>query len=99
MSAYGLCVAPEYRGRGIATEILKARVPYMEAFGLQVTATAFTAIGSQIAAKKAGFEDVFAIEYKELEKLYPKFNFSESSTKVYKTMAFSIKDSAASDNI
>lgn len=98
LSAYGLCVDPEYRGRGIATEILKARVPYMKAFGLKVTATAFTAIGSQAAAKKAGFEDIFAIPYMELDKMFPKFDFSLNPTKVYKTMALSIKSSAASDS-
>jgi RimJ/RimL family protein N-acetyltransferase len=50
LSAYGLCINKAYRRRGIATEILKARVPYMKLFGLKVTSTAFTGIGSQKAA-------------------------------------------------
>lgn len=41
----------KYRGRGIATEMLKARRPFLEALGLKVTSTAFTGIGTQKAAK------------------------------------------------
>lgn len=59
--AYGLCVDTTYRGRGIATEMLKARKPLLEALGLKVTTTAFTGIGSQKAAKKAGFEENFVV--------------------------------------
>jgi RimJ/RimL family protein N-acetyltransferase len=50
LSAYGLCINSAYRRRGIATEMLRARVPYLKAFGLKVTATAFTGTGSQKAA-------------------------------------------------
>lgn len=60
--AYGLCVDTEYRGRGIATEMLKARAPLLKAFNLKVTTTAFTGIGSQVAAKKAGYEENFSIK-------------------------------------
>lgn len=59
--AFGLCINREYRGMGIATEMLKARAPYLKKMGLKITGTAFTAIGSQIAAKKAGYEDYFVI--------------------------------------
>lgn len=59
LAAYGLCVNRKYRGQGIATEMLKARIPYMKKMGLSVTGTAFTAIGSQVAAKKAGYEDFY----------------------------------------
>lgn len=59
--AYGLCVDTDFRGRGIATEMLKARVPVLKALGLKVTATAFTGIGSQKAAEKAGYEENFVI--------------------------------------
>lgn len=61
LMAYGLCVDTQYRARGIATEMLKARVPYLKALGLKVTTAVFTGIGSQIAAKKAGFEENFSI--------------------------------------
>ena len=61
LAAYGLCVDRKYRGMGIATEMLKARVPYLKKMGLTVTGTAFTAIGSQVAAKKAGYDDFFVM--------------------------------------
>lgn len=57
--AYGLCVDTAYRARGIATEMLKARGPLLKALGLKVTTTAFTGIGSQKAALKAGYEENF----------------------------------------
>ena len=87
LTAYGLCVDPKYRGRGIATEMLKARVPILKGLGLKVTSTAFSAIGSQTAAKNAGFEDVYVINYSNLEKIFPGFDFSKSVTKIFKTMA------------
>lgn len=59
--AYGLCVDTDYRGRGIATEMLKARAPLLKVLGLKITTTAFTGIGSQKAAEKAGYEDNFVI--------------------------------------
>lgn len=59
--AYGLCVDTNYRARGIATEMLKARVPLLKSLGLKITTTAFTGIGSQKAAEKAGYEENYAI--------------------------------------
>jgi RimJ/RimL family protein N-acetyltransferase len=59
--AYGLCVDTNYRARGIATEMLKARLPIMKSLGLKVTTTAFTGLGSQRAAEKAGYEENFVI--------------------------------------
>ena len=59
LTAYGLAINKRYRGRGIATEMLKARVPICRAFGIKVTSTNFTALGSQLAAAKAGFETDF----------------------------------------
>lgn len=90
LSAYGLCINPEYRGRGIATEMLKARRPILKALGLKVTSTAFTGIGSQTAAKKAGYEDGYVISFSEIEKIFPNFDFSKSITKDFKTMVLNI---------
>lgn len=61
--AYGLCVDTSYRSRGIATEMLKARAPVLKSLGLKVTTTAFTGIGSQKAAEKAGYEENFVITW------------------------------------
>jgi GNAT superfamily N-acetyltransferase len=62
MTAFGLSVSKLYRRRGIATEILKARVPLGRAFGIKVTSTVFTAIGSQMSAANAGFVENYSIE-------------------------------------
>lgn len=61
LTAYGLCVDTEYRNRGLATEMLKARAPLLKALGLKVTTASFTGTGSQKAAAKAGYEENFAI--------------------------------------
>lgn len=50
-----------FRGLGIATEMLKARIPLLKAIGLSVTSTVFSVIGSQKAAKNAGFIEDFVI--------------------------------------
>lgn len=92
LSAYGLCVNPEYRGRGIATEMLKARVPIMRALGLPVTSTAFTSIGSQIAAKHAGYQEDYVISYDDVAKIFTRFDFSRSVTKYFKTMSLRCSD-------
>jgi GNAT superfamily N-acetyltransferase len=90
LTAFGLCVNPEYRGRGIATEMLKARAPILRALGLKVTSTAFTGIGSQTAAKKAGYKEVYVIDYAEIAKKFERFDFSKSVTKQFKTLALEI---------
>lgn len=61
LGGLGLVVNSKYRGRGIATEMLKARRPFLKAAGLQLTSTSFTASASQKAAEKAGYEENFAI--------------------------------------
>lgn len=60
VGALGLVVNYNYRNRGIAIEMLKARKPLLESLGLQLTSTAFTGIGSQKAAKYAGYEEDFS---------------------------------------
>jgi len=87
---YGLCTNPDYRNRGIATEVLKARPILMKALGLKLTSTAFTAIGSQVAASKAGFEETLVLSYADLELKFPGWDFSDSPTKNYKQMSFKI---------
>lgn len=91
LAAYGLCVNPEYRGRGIATEMLKARVPILAAFGLEVTSTAFTGIGSQIAAQRADYKEDYVISFDDIAKTFSRFDFSRSVTKFYKTMSMTVR--------
>lgn len=59
---FGLGVHPDYRLRGIATQLLKARVPMMEAMGIRHALTGFSAVGSKKAGEKAGYRVV--IEYR-----------------------------------
>ncbi|XP_058116749.1 uncharacterized protein LOC131288503 [Anopheles ziemanni] len=75
LTAYGLSVNSRYRGRGIATEILKARVPICKAFGLRLTSTNFTAIGSQVPAAKVGFKTDLEMRYDEFVKVDPSYTF------------------------
>ena len=56
MYAYGLSVHKNYRGRGIATKILEARINLGRAIGVEITSTLFTTIASQVPADKVGFE-------------------------------------------
>lgn len=57
----GLSVNPLYRSRGIATEIINARIPLLKHLGLTLTSTAFSAVGSAKAASKVGFVTDFEI--------------------------------------
>jgi ribosomal protein S18 acetylase RimI-like enzyme len=90
LTSYGLCVNPEYRGRGIGTEMLKTRKPILQALGLKITSSPFTSIEVQIAARKAGYKEVYVISYAEIGKTFPRFDFSKSVTKDFKTMALEI---------
>ncbi|XP_055617781.1 uncharacterized protein LOC129763058 [Toxorhynchites rutilus septentrionalis] len=67
LSAWGLSVHPNYRGRGIATELLRARIPICKAMGLTLSVTLFSNPGSQIPAAKVGFFDEIVVTYKQLE--------------------------------
>jgi GNAT superfamily N-acetyltransferase len=61
LTAVGLVVNKKYRGLGIATEVLKARRPLLEALGLTLTSTIFTGPGSQKAALNAGYVEEYSI--------------------------------------
>lgn len=90
LSEYGLCVHPDYRQRGIATEMLKARAPFLKALRLELTSTAFTVIGSQIAAHRANYDLNVEISYEELHKKFPSFDFKNVVAKSYKQMSLKI---------
>lgn len=88
----GLVVNSAYRGRGIATELLKARFPLLRSLGLKVTSTVFTMAGSQKAAEKAGYEELFAISYKELQEKFPNLNLSTANSSHCKTSGIMIEE-------
>lgn len=57
----GLAINKEYRRRGIASEMYKAKFATLEIFGLELCSGAFTSEGSSKAAENAGFELIFEI--------------------------------------
>lgn len=89
LSAMGLCVNTNYRGRGIATEILRARVPLCKAVGVQLTSTIFSGSASQRTAEKSGFTEDFAILYKNLTS--QGFNFGQAKAKSCLLMSLKIE--------
>lgn len=76
MYAAGLCVDKKFRGRGIATEILKARGPLMKTIGIEVTSSVFSTVGAQKAAAAAGYEENLSVDYEDYQKLFPEMDFS-----------------------
>ncbi|CAG9810679.1 unnamed protein product [Chironomus riparius] len=90
LTSMGLCVNPDYRLRGIATELLKVRPQIMKNLDLTVSVTTFTSLGSQTAAKNAGFEDVYVIRYDQLSKVSPNLDFVNGISDYYKIMALRI---------
>lgn len=62
LTDYGLLVHPDYRKLGIATEMLKARIPMMKELGIELTVSDFTGTGSQLAAIKAGYTETYSIK-------------------------------------
>lgn len=77
LHAFGLGVEVEHRGKGIAVELLKARIPLLKVLGLSVTATVFSTLSSQKAAVKAGYKETYAISYEQLRRMFTNFDFSE----------------------
>jgi GNAT superfamily N-acetyltransferase len=86
----GLCINSDYRGRGIATELLKARKPFLQSLGLKVTSTLFTTLGSQKAATYAGYEEKSVTSYEEIQLKFPDMDFSHANAEHCKTLALTI---------
>ncbi|GAB0087125.1 uncharacterized protein DMENIID0001_014020 [Sergentomyia squamirostris] len=87
----GLLTLPKYRGCGLATEVLKARFPLMEALGLTLTCTVFSGPGSQGAARKANFTEDFVAPYESLGTQQPFVKFPNISWPVVKFMCYQLK--------
>lgn len=90
MFAAGLCVDKNFRGRGIATEILKARAGVLKAIGLSVTSSVFSTVGAQKAAASAGYDENYSITYEELGKLFPQIDFSFAHGTTCKVLSLKI---------
>lgn len=71
LKAAGLSVIPEFRGLGIAVELLEARTELCKALKIPLTATEFTSAGGQASARKAGYTWVRDVQYADLMKELP----------------------------
>ncbi|CAG9805186.1 unnamed protein product [Chironomus riparius] len=91
MFAAGLCVDKTYRGRGIATEILKARAHVLKAIGVEVTSSIFSTVGAQKAAKAAGYDENFSISYEDMDEKLPSLNFSHGYGNTCKVLSLKVK--------
>lgn len=87
LSGTGLAIDVSYCGRGIATEMLKARESILKFIGVAVTSTGFSSIGAQTAAKKAGYTVDCEVTYAELATLNPNWEFKNIKTKSYIQMS------------
>lgn len=88
LTDYGLVTSKNYRKRGIATEFLKARIPILRALKLSVTSTLFTVIGSQMAALKGNYYEVFSIKYSDVGETFGAFDFIKKSCESCKILDF-----------
>lgn len=79
LHGHGLGVAEGHRGKGIAVEILKARIPLLRAIGLTTTSTTFSTLSSQKAAIKAGYSEVYSVSYDDIRGKLPDFDLSEAT--------------------
>lgn len=87
---WGLSVSKKYRGRKIASEILRARIPLCKAIGVKLSTTIFTNIISQKCAEGVGFKEDFVITYDDLFEINSGWDFRNESTKFCKTMSLCI---------
>ncbi|XP_028158701.1 uncharacterized protein LOC114351620 [Ostrinia furnacalis] len=80
----GLSVTPEYRGLGVAVELLKTRLDLSMSLGYKATGGIFTSAPAQRAAEKAGFECLHEISYKKFGKQCNiSFNTDTESLKIF----------------
>lgn len=79
LHAHGLCVKNEFRGRGIAVELLKARHPLLKVIEVPASLTIFSTASSQKAAIKAGYTEVASISFEDAQAALPDFDFSEAT--------------------
>lgn len=86
LTDYGLVIGRDYRQRGIAGELLKARIALTKMLDVEVTSSLFTATASQKAAEKAGYKVAFQYEFKELGNKFKSFDFSKAEATHAKIM-------------
>ncbi|CAG9800854.1 unnamed protein product [Chironomus riparius] len=90
LSGTGLAIDPQYRGKGIATEMIKARTSILHFLNLKLTSTGFSSVAAQKAAVKAGHFCDLSISYEELASKSENWNFLGTETKNYIQMSLKI---------
>lgn len=89
LGAMGLFVVRDYRGEGIALNLLQTRESMCKAFGFKLTMTFFSSIGAQSVAVKAGHDEFTTIAWADLRKLGEEYNVEgiEEHTEYVKYMS------------
>lgn len=85
-----MCTKKEFRNRGVGTELIRARTTMLKKFGLQLTSSAFTVIGTQKGASKCGHTEGYSVSFDDLQKQFPTFDFSKKNTECFKIVDFKI---------
>ncbi|XP_070507060.1 uncharacterized protein [Chironomus tepperi] len=92
LTDFGMTTKKNYRHRGIAVEMLKARANILKAFKMNVTSTIFTVIGSQKAAVKANYEEILSVKWTDIAELFPNFDFSKADCEYCKIFDMKIEN-------
>nr|ATY51973.1 CRAL-TRIO domain-containing protein [Heliconius melpomene] len=80
----GLSVSTEYRGLGVAVELLKCRKLLAKEEGLNVTGGIFTSASAQRSAEKADMESIYEVPYKEFgDQCNINFNTNTENLKIF----------------
>ncbi|KAL7024299.1 hypothetical protein ACKWTF_012978 [Chironomus riparius] len=90
LTDYGMMTKKTYRHRGIAVELLKARTEILKSLDVDVTSTIFTVIGSQKAAVKANYEEVYAVKWTDVAEHFPDFDFSKADCEYCKIFVLKV---------
>ncbi|KAI5652025.1 hypothetical protein NE865_00363 [Phthorimaea operculella] len=68
-AGWGVCVRPDFAGFGVAQKLLSLRRALCKENGVPATGAWMTAVGSQKAAERDGWETIFEIPLDELGRL------------------------------
>ncbi|XP_023934987.2 uncharacterized protein LOC112043701 [Bicyclus anynana] len=80
----GLSVSSDYRGLGLAVELLKCRMLLAKEEGFVVTGGIFTSEPAQRSADKAGWESLYQVPYKQFgEQCEIEFNTDTENLKIF----------------
>jgi RimJ/RimL family protein N-acetyltransferase len=91
MYGWGLSVSRNHRGRGIAKEMLRTRIPLCQALNIQLTSTIFSNQISQRCAESIGFQNDYTISFEDLVKINNRWDFRKTQTTATKLMSLFVE--------